>query len=69
MHDHVAGAHLVPADGDVLRRQRDDLAGDTDLAVIVGHDLNLVAYLAAVRVAGIVLLFRLGRRARRDLQR
>jgi hypothetical protein len=43
MYDHLAGAGIVPANGDVLRRQRDDFAGNADLAVIVGRDLDLVA--------------------------
>ena len=55
MHDHFAGLRIVPADRDVLGRQRDDLAGDADLAVIVGHDLDLVAGLAAVGIVGVGL--------------
>jgi len=31
MHDNVAGLRVMPADRDVLRRQRDDLAGDAIL--------------------------------------
>jgi hypothetical protein len=31
MHHHLAGAGIVPADRDMLRRQRHDLAADFDL--------------------------------------
>src|SRR6185312_10974976 len=69
MHDDLAGLRIVPADGDVLGRKRDDLAGHADLAVIVGRDLDPVAYLAAVRIVGIVLLGGLRRRFGCDRKR
>ena len=39
----------------MLRRQGDDLAADFDLAVVIGHDLDPVAGLAAIGIAGIGL--------------
>src|SRR5260370_35049767 len=47
VHDDLAGAGIVPANGDVLRRQRHDLASDFDLAVIVRPYLYPVAGLGA----------------------
>ncbi|WP_190242027.1 hypothetical protein [Bradyrhizobium algeriense] len=52
MHDHLAGDG-VPSNRDVLGRERDDFTAHTDLAVVVRHDLNLIARLAAVRIMGI----------------
>ena len=53
VHDHLAGAWIPPANGDVVRRERDDFAAHFDPAVVVGHDLDPVAGLAAVRIVGI----------------
>src|ERR1035437_4907741 len=43
VHDHLAGAWIMPPNGDVLCRARDDLAAYFDLAIVVGHDLDPVA--------------------------
>src|ERR1700722_13586753 len=50
MHNHLAGPWVLPPDRDMLRRQRDDLAGDLDLSVVVGRYLDTVARLSSVRI-------------------
>ena len=61
MHHDFAGAFVLAADGDVLRRQRQDRALDGNLAVIVRNPLHAIARLASVEIAGI--------RTRRGLRR
>ncbi len=68
MHDDLAGARVMPANGDVLGGQRDDLAAYSDLAVVVGHHFDAVTGLAAVRIAGIGQFGGLRRRAGRDVE-
>jgi hypothetical protein len=53
-HD-FADAFVHAANGDVLRRKRDDLSANFIPAVVVGRDAHLVADLAPVRIVRIVL--------------
>ena len=53
MHHGVAGAIVVAADGNVLSRERHDLAPHFYFAVVIGHDRHPIAWLATVRIVGI----------------
>ena len=54
--DHDLADPLVDAAyGDMLRRQRNDLAGHLDLPVVVGRDTHPVSDLPPVRIVRIVL--------------
>ena len=59
---------IAPANRDVLGREGDDFTAHADLAVVVGHHLDLVARLAAVGVMGVGQFGGLRRRARADLK-
>src|SRR5205814_6154961 len=50
VHDDFAGAGIMPANRDMLRRERDDFAAYIDLAVVIRHDLDFVTGLAAVGI-------------------
>src|ERR1700675_1252355 len=53
MHDDIASPLVAPADGDMLRRKRDDLTDHGNLSVIVRRDRHLVARFAAIWIVGV----------------
>ena len=69
MHDDLADLWVMPADRNLLDRQRHDLADDLRLDEFVGEHGDLIADPAAAWINGVARLGHRGPAARGDLER
>ena len=53
MHHDLADSIVEAPDSDVLRGERDDLAGNFDLSIVIRHHRHPIARLPPIRILGI----------------